>query len=355
MGNKYFDCIDLHCGGEPARVLISGAPDVPGSTMKEKRTYFMEHHDDIRRVLLQEPRGYPCQNLNIIYFSTNPKARYGYIILEQGAIYPLFSGHNTICVATALLETGMIEMTSNEMEFELEAPGGLIGIKAQCNGGKVKSITMRSMPSFVGYQNRILSHPVVNKLLNVNGVEVDVCFGGMWFVIVDADSIGLDITPRNGKRLAKIGEVLKIACKELFPIDHPVIKYPGPDILAFTSTKSGRHVNTVVMSNGTLDWKDEDTFTAMLDRSPCGSGTASIMANLYFKGKLKEHDVFENFSIMGSKFTGRIAGTTKLDNGSKAIIPEITGNAFITAFAKIVIDPDDQFPTGFTVGDIWAE
>ena len=111
---------DLHCGGEPARVLISGAPDVPGSTMKEKRTYFMNHHDDIRRVLLQEPRGYPCQNLNIIYFSNDPKAKYGYIILEQGAIYPLFSGHNTICVATALLETGMIEITRHRSKILLD-------------------------------------------------------------------------------------------------------------------------------------------------------------------------------------------------------------------------------------------
>lgn len=105
---------DLHCGGEPARVLIGGAPDVQGQTMGEKREYFMKHHDNIRKLLLQEPRGYPCQNLNIIYFSQDPNAKFGYIILEQGAIYPLFSGHNTICVATALLETGMIPITRYE-------------------------------------------------------------------------------------------------------------------------------------------------------------------------------------------------------------------------------------------------
>ena len=137
--------------------------------MKEKREYFMEHHDDIRKVLLQEPRGYPCQNLNIIYFSNNPDAKFGYIILEQGAIYPLFSGHNTICVATGLLETGMIPITSETMEFKLEAPGGLIGITASCSNGRVQAITMRSMPSFVGYQNKILSHPKINEELNVDG------------------------------------------------------------------------------------------------------------------------------------------------------------------------------------------
>lgn len=125
--------------------------------------------------------------------------------------------------------------------------------------------------------------------------------------------------------------------------------------MAFTSTKSGKHFNTVVMTNGKLNWGNPDTFTAMLDRSPCGSGTAAIMANLYTKGKLKVGQDFLNYSIVGSQFKGRIVGTETLPNGQPAILPEISGRAFITAFTKAVIEPDDMFPTGFTVGDIWAE
>jgi len=303
---------------------------------------------------LQEPRGYPCQNLNVIYFSRDPAAKFGYIILEQGAIYPLFSGHNTICVATALLETGMVPITGDVMNFQIEAPGGLIGIIAECSNGRVKTVTMRTLPSFVGLQNKIISHPEIKKALNVEGIHIDICFGGMWFVIVDADQLGIEIVPENGKQLAKIGEIIKVATREQFPVNHPTIHYPGPDILAFTSTKSGKHINTVVMTNGELNWDKPDTFTAMLDRSPCGSGTAAIMANLYAKKQLKLNETFSNHSIVGSKFTGRIIGTTTMTDGTEAVLPEISGRAFITAFTKAVIEPDDIFPTGFTVGDIWS-
>ena len=109
-GKKYFHCIDLHCGGEPARILLSGCPEIPGNTMAEKRTEFMNNFDHIRKTLLQEPRGYPCQNLNIIFPSQNPDAKYGYVIAEQNRIYPLFSGHNTICVVTALLVSSAFQL-----------------------------------------------------------------------------------------------------------------------------------------------------------------------------------------------------------------------------------------------------
>ena len=146
-----FKCVDVHCGGEPARVLLSGCPPVLGDTVVEKRKYFMEHLDHVRQVLLTEPRGYPCQNLNIIVPPSNPvEAAAGYIIAEQNNIYPLFSGHNTICVVTALLETGTIPMMEPVTQFKLEAPGGLISVRAMCQAGRVNKVEMTSMPSFVG-------------------------------------------------------------------------------------------------------------------------------------------------------------------------------------------------------------
>ena len=155
---KYFNCIDLHCGGEPARILISGCPPIPGSTMAEKRKELMDNYDYIRQLLLQEPRGYPCQNLNLIFPSLHPEADFGYVIAEQNCIYPLFSGHNTICVVTALLESGMIGMCEPMTHFNLESPGGLVKVVAECQGGQVKSVNLESMPSFVGYTNKKVNY-----------------------------------------------------------------------------------------------------------------------------------------------------------------------------------------------------
>ena len=264
-GRKVFKCVDLHCGGEPARVLLSGAPYVPGCSMLEKRKYFMEKLDMIRLLLLTEPRGYPCQNLNILVPPTDPAADIGYIIAEQSAIYPLFSGHNTICVATAILETGLVMMKEPETKMKLEAPGGIIDITAKCSSGRVLEVAMKAMPSFVGKKDISLNVPTVGS------VKVDIAFGGMWYVIVRAEEVGLEILPENGKKLASVGERIKVAAKEQCPVCHPTLPYEGPDILVFIgppapgSSASAR--NTVVMSNGSLDWDKPDTFTAMLDRS----------------------------------------------------------------------------------------
>ena len=202
-GRKVFKCVDLHCGGEPARVLLSGAPHIPGSSVMEKRKYFMDNLDHIRQVLLTEPRGYPCQNLNILVPATCPDADIGYIIAEQNFIYPLFSGHNTICVATAVLETGLVPMQEPQTRLKLEAPGGIIDITAKCCNGRVMEVAMTAMPSFVGKTDVVLNVPTVGN------VVVDIAFGGMWYVIVQAGQLGLEIKPENGKRLASIGEMIK--------------------------------------------------------------------------------------------------------------------------------------------------
>jgi len=354
-GRRIFHCVDLHCGGEPARILVGGAPQVPGTTMAEKRQHMIETPalDSIRQVLLQEPRGYPCQNLNIIFPSSNPGATsgLGYVILEQDKIYPLFSGHNTICVATALLETGLVPITGEVTEFTLESPGGLINIKAKCDSGRVMEVSMTSMPSFSQHQGVEVDVPEVGK------VTVDISFGGMWYVIVEAKQLGLNLMPSEGKNITRLGEMIKVATREQWPVQHPEMDYPGPDILAFTSPPAeGSNAsarNTVVMSNGKLVWDRPETHTAMLDRSPCGSGTAAIMANLWKKGKLSLHEKFVHESILGTVFTGRLLHTTQVA-GREAVVPEISGRAFITAINQIIVEQDDPLPLGYTVSDIWS-
>ena len=164
----------------------------------------MDNLDNIRQVLLTEPRGYPCQNLNILVPPTSPDADIGYIIAEQNAIYPLFSGHNTICVATAVLETGLVTMQEPQTRLKLEAPGGIIDITANCCNGRVEEVEMTAMPSFLGKKDVMLKVPTVGN------VVVDISFGGMWYVIVKAGQLGLEIKPENGKRLASIGEMIKV-------------------------------------------------------------------------------------------------------------------------------------------------
>jgi len=350
-GRKVFKCVDLHCGGEPARVLVSGVPYIPGHTIMEKRKYFMDNLDNIRKVLLTEPRGYPCQNLNILVPPASPDADIGYIIAEQNFIYPLFSGHNTICVATAVLETGLVPMQEPQTNIKLEAPGGIIEIMARCSNGRVEEVAMTAMPSFLAKKDIKLDVPTVGS------VKVDIAFGGMWYVIVKAGQLGLDIQPDNGKKLASIGEMIKVSAREQCPVSHPCLPYPGPDILVFTAPPPPSSLstarNTVVMSNGELDWTKPETCTAMLDRSPCGSGTAAVMAALHARGELGLGEEFVHESILGTVFTGRLVEETSVGEFA-AVVPVVAGRAFITGVGDQIVESDDPLPTGFTVADIWC-
>merc|ERR1711962_53677 len=350
QGRKVFHCVDLHCAGEPARVLLSGCPTVLGNTMQEKRRYFMSHLDNVRQVLLTEPRGYPCQNLNILVPPCSPDADLGYIIAEQSCIYPLFSGHNTICVVTAVLETGLITMQEPETRLCLDAPGGLIKVRAQCNSGRVLSVTMTGLPSFLAKRDIQLEVPTLGQ------VKVDIAFGGMWYVIVAAEQVKLKLDPQHGKEIAKIGEMIKAAAQSQSPVQHPTIDYPGPDILVFTappSQPSLPYSNAVVMSNGEFDWSRPEACSAMLDRSPCGSGTASVMAALHFTGHQPLGKEFLHAGVLGTTFTGRLVEHTQVGE-FPAVIPEISGRAWITCVGDQIVEADDPLPVGYTVGDIWC-
>lgn len=344
------ETVDCHAGGEPARVVVKGFPEVPGKTMNEKREYIMENLDHIRKILILEPRGYPCQNANVILPATRPEAVFGYVIMEQNKIYPLMSGHNTICVATALLETGMVEMKEGVNEFILEAPGGLVNIRAICKNGKAISTTLRNVPSFVGHIGITVNVPTVGEVI------CDVVFGGMWYCIVEAESVGLTIDPQRGVEICKLGEMIKVACREQYPVNHPEFHYPGCDIMVFRGPPikgtDGDAQNTVVMSNTELKWDEPSTWTGMLDRSPCGTGTSAVVTQMWHKGELKVGQEFKHQSIVGSEFIGKIIDTTEVC-GKPATIVEISGQAWITQYCRVIVHPTDPFPEGYTVGDIW--
>jgi proline racemase len=317
----------------------------------------MNHLDWIREILLLEPRGYPCQNVNFIFDAiengTGVEPSFlRYVIGEQGRIYPAMSGHNTICVATALLECGIVEMVEPTTQFKLEAPAGLIHITASCHDGKAESITFRNEPAFVEKLN-----VKVNVPGGIGQVIVDIAYGGMWYAVVDAASIGLELDPRLAKKICKIGQMIKVATREQHPVQHPTLDYPGVDILVFrgkASPRSGADSrNAVVMTNQELDWDKPETWRGMLDRSPCGTGTCAIMAVMHARGELQIGQPFVHESIIGSLFTGVLIEETNSIPGRRAVIPQVTGSAYITQFSKVVIDPTDPFPCGFRVDDIW--
>lgn len=342
--------VDAHAAGEPGRVIIGGILDVAGETMFEKMLRFREQHDDLRLRMLREPRGYPAANCNVILPATDPRASAGFIIMEQ-AEYPPMSGSNTICVATVLLELGMVPAQEPVTEFWLEAPAGLVKIRADVEEGRPRRITFENVPSFVFALDARVEVP------HLGTVTVDVAYGGMIYVIADAPSLGLRLSPDEGRDLVRIGEMIKAATREQMPCRHP--ENPavvGPTIALLSGPATGPHAdlkNVVVVSTGELDWGRPQSWTGAIDRSPCGTGTCAKMATLYARGHLRLGDDFRHEGILGTTFTGRLVRECVVAE-HQAMIPTISGSAWLTGFAQYLLDPEDPFPTGYTVGDIWG-
>jgi proline racemase len=342
--------VDLHACGEPGRVIVGGVLDVPGETMFEKMQHFEQHADDLRTRMLFEPRGYPAMCCNVILPPTCPEAAAGFVIMEP-VEYPPMSGSNTICVATALLETGMVPMTEPVTDLVLEAPAGLIGIRAECRNGKVTQVSFRNVPAFATHLDARVEVP------HLGTVIVDVAWGGMFYVIADAAAFGLRLTPDEGRDIVRIGEMIKAAAREQLPVQHPenpairgvtIAQLSGPP-----ASPDNHRRNSVVVSTGTLDWNKPATWTGVLDRSPCGTGTSAKMAALHARGELALNQPFRHEGVLGTVFTGRLLEDTTV-GPYRAVIPEIAGRAWITGFAQYVVDAEDPFPNGFKVGDLWG-
>jgi proline racemase len=342
--------VDLHACGEPGRVIVGGVRDVPGASMFEKMQFLSTHMDGLRLRMLREPRGYPAANCNLVLPPTSPEADAGFVIMEQ-VEYPPMSGTNTICVTTALLETGIVPMREPVTELTLEAPAGLIRVRADCRSGKVTRVAFRNVPAFAVHLDRQIDVPTIGR------VTVDIAWGGMFYVIADARAFGLRLVPDEGKDITRIGELIKAAAQEQVPVVHPGnTAITGPTIAQLSgppASTGNDWRNAVVVSTGELDWNRPSTWTGALDRSPCGTGTCAKMAALHSRGELPLGRPFRHEGILGTVFTGVLLEETHVGD-YHAVVPELAGTAWITGFAQYALDPDDPFPEGFTVGDIWG-
>jgi proline racemase len=261
------------------------------------------------------------------------------------------SGSNTICVTTALIETGMVAACEPITQLTLETPAGLVTVHAEVRDGKVQGVTFENVPAFAAHVDKTIEVPELGP------VTVDVAWGGMFYVIADAEALGLELIPDRAGEIVRAGEMIKAAAREQLPCVHPEnSKISGVTICVMTGTPRAQGAdakNAVVVSSGKLDWDRPSTWTGVLDRSPCGTGTCARMAALYAKGDLALNQDFNHEGILGTIFTGRLVRETSL-NGQTAVVPTIRGQAWVTGFAQYVVDPDDPFPEGFTVGDIWG-
>lgn len=341
--------VDTH-SGEPMRVITGGVPNIPGKTVYDQMHWLEKNDDQLRKLMLREPRGYPPLCCNLIVPPKHPEADAGYIIMEQ-VEYPVMSGGNTISVVTVLLETGMLPMKEPITELTLEAPAGLIDVVAECSNGKVTSVTFKNVPAFAAYIDAEINVPYFGK------VKVDVGWGGMFYVIADARQFdGIELIPEHGREITRISSMIRKAAQEQLPVEHP--DYPGIGITISqlsepSSNPESDWKNVVTMASGDLDWNDSSTWTGAIDRCPCGTGTCAKMATLHAKGELKLNQDFRHEGILGTVYNGRLVEEVKIGD-HKAVVPSVSGEAWITGFNTYVLDHEDPFQNGFKVGDIYA-
>ncbi|MFV2032575.1 MAG: proline racemase family protein [Gammaproteobacteria bacterium] len=330
--------VSCHAEGEVGNVIVGGVAPPPGKTLWEQASWVAKDQR-LRNFLLNEPRGGVFKHINLLVPAKQPEASFGFIVMEPEHTPPM-SGSNSICVATVLLDTGLIEMQEPVTEFYLEAPGGLVGVKAFCAQGKALSIEIKNLPSFADRLDAALEVPGIGTL------TVDTAYGGDSFVLVDASALGFQIKPEEARDIAECGAKISVAANEQLGFSHPTM--PDWNHISFCEIalplgeEDGIPVsrNAVVIDPGKLD------------RSPCGTGCSARMAVLHAKGRMKVGDRMLGRSIIDSRFDCAIVGETEV-GGKKAIIPSIRGRAWITGTHQCMLDPDDPWPRGYRLSDTW--
>lgn len=329
---RVFHAVDSHTEGMPTRVIVGGVGVMPGSTMEERRQWFMANSDDLRLLLMNEPRGHSAMSGAILQPPTRPDADFGVLYIEVSGCLPM-CGHGTIGVATVLVETGMVPVVEPVTTIRLDTPAGLVIAEVQVSDGHADSVTLRNVPSFVVALDQLVDVP------GLGAVEYDLAFGGNFYAIVSLEQIGLPFDRAHKDELLAAGlsimEAIEAKGEPVHPVDptirgchHVYLKAPG------STAQHSRHAMAI--------------YPGWFDRSPCGTGTSARMAQLHARGELDLNQDFVNESFIGTSFTGRLVETTEVA-GIPAVIPTITGRAWVTGTAQYMLDPSDPFPQGFVL------
>jgi proline racemase len=329
---RYFAAVDSHTEGMPTRVVTGGVGPIPGATMLERKLHFEAELDDLRLLLMREPRGHGAMSGAILQPPLRADADWGVLFIEVSGVLPM-CGHGTIGVATVLVETGMVEVTEPETVIRLDVPAGLVEARVAVQDGRATSVTIRNVPAFLHAADREVSVP------GLGAVRYDMAYGGNFYALTPAADAGLVVDPSRAGELIEAGLAVMAAINEADRPVHP--EDPRID--------SCRHV---VFHEPGRDGADAVSATAIhpgwLDRSPCGTGTSARMAQLFARGQLAAGEPFVNESVIGTRFVGRVVGETEV-GGRPAVIPEITGRAWITGMGQYLLDESDPFPAGFAL------
>ena len=332
--------IQCHAEGEVGDVIVGGVLPPPGDTLWEQ-SRFIARDGRLRSFLLNEPRGGVFKHVNLLVPPKDPRAQMGFIIMEPEDTPPM-SGSNTICVATVLLDTGIIAMEEPVTRLCLEAPAGLVHVTADCKDGKAERITFQNVPSFA----QRLNHPL--ELAGHGTIRVDTAFGGDSFVMADAKALGFSLVPDEARDLALFGRKLVAAANEQIGFSHPLL----PDWTHFSFAFLTGPLETV---DGHLSSRNACVINpGKIDRSPTGTGCSALMAVLQAKGVLKTGDHYLGRSLIESRFLGTITGLTTVGDMG-AIIPTISGRAWIYGQADLLLDPQDPWPDGYQLTDTWPK
>ncbi|CAN5471868.1 proline racemase family protein [soil metagenome] len=336
--SKAIQIVNCHAEGEVGDVITGGYAPPPGATIWEQSRWIAAD-GALRDFVLNEPRGGVFRHVNLLVPPKNPQAAMGFIIMEPEDTPPM-SGSNTICVATVLLDTGILHMTEPETRLVLEAPAGLVEIVAQCCDGKAERITLRNVPSFADR----LAQPL--EVLGLGTISVDLAFGGDSFVMADAAALGFSLEPSEARGLAETGRAIVRAANDQLGFRHPVLT--GWDHISF-----GFLTGPLETVDGILSSRNACIINpGKIDRSPTGTGCSALMAVLHAKGLMRVGDRYLGRSIIESRFEGAITEEITLA-GRPAIIPSITGRAWISGTSTLMLDPADPWPRGYRIADTW--
>lgn len=327
---RVFHAVDSHTEGMPTRVIVGGVGEIPGDTMMAKRLHFMEHMDDIRTLLMFEPRGHASMSGAILQPATRDDADWGVVYIEVTGCLPM-CGHGTIGVATVLVETGMVEVTEPVTTIRLDAPAGLVIAEVAVEDGAAKAVTIRNVASFAHALDRTVEVP------GIGSVAYDMAYGGNFYAIVDAEALGVEFDRANGDEILRRSLAMMSAINEVDEPVHPT----QPEI------RGCHHIQVVAPGSDARRSRHAMAIhPGWFDRSPCGTGTSARMAQLHARGELPLDTDFVNESFIGTSFTGRLIEETTVGDVA-AVIPTITGSAWVTGTAQYFLAPDDPFPAGF--------